>query len=222
MGFSASFLPSVVGAGNICSAVGSRSVGFSCCFPSWFCLPSYCFLPLLPFVFLLLLLLFILLCLLLFLLLSIWCFFCSFNRFPCFLLFPLSLILSPFLLFQSPVLPLRLLMHFPPSFLLFPCRLSLLLFRLLFFFPLPLLSSVLACRLRLSLLSFLCLSILLSPLSFPCWLLCFLWFLLFSLGYSTPASSLCRPFCCFCPLASSCSFCVVYSLFSAYDSSFLG
>ena len=73
MGFSSSPLPSVVGVGDVHLAVGSGFAVFSCCFPSWFHLHSYCFLPLFPFIILILPLLFILLCFLLFLL-SVWLF----------------------------------------------------------------------------------------------------------------------------------------------------
>ena len=70
----------------------------------------------------------------------------------------------------SVVLPVAPVTKFPlsltcfPPFLFFLCRLSLL--SVFWGFPLPLLSSVLACRLRLSLRLFLCLFLLLPPLSF--------------------------------------------------------
>ena len=80
----------------------------------------------------------------------------------------------------SIVLPVAPVTKFPLSpFLFFLCRLSLL--SVFWVFPLPLLSSVLACRLRLSLRLFLCLSLFLPPLSFWCCLFSCLWFLLFFL-----------------------------------------
>ena len=100
------------------------------------------FLPLFPFAFPCCVLLF-LRCLLLFLLL--------FRLVLLLLLWSLTrslpFTLSLLLLLRSPLFFLRLLMYLPPSFLLFPCLLSLLLFRLRVF-PLPLLLSVLALRLQ--------------------------------------------------------------------------
>ena len=204
MEFSALTLPSVIGADDVCSAVGSGSVGFSCCFPSWFRLPSYCFLPLFPCIFLIFLLLFILLCLLL-LPRSVWCFFCSFGSFPHFILFPLFLILSPFLLFQSPLFLLHLpsvvtSSFLPLRFFLNPsCRLFWLVsfgcgfnFSFVCLSPDPSFFSVLAPLLSLVPLSFSLGSstpasssvipfvafVPLPPLSFRCHLLYFLWFLL--------------------------------------------
>ena len=80
----------------------------------------------------------------------------SFSSLP----HPVALPVAPVTNFPS-----MSLMRFPPSFLLFLCRLSLLL-SLFWVFPLPLLSSVLACRLRLSLRLFLRLSLILPPFLF--------------------------------------------------------
>ena len=209
VGFSVSSLRSVVGVGDVHSAVGSGSVGFLDTSPASFVhLPTVFFL--FPFLFLCLLLLFVLLCLL-FLLLSVWCFFCS-CHFPRFL-FPLSLIL----LLRSPLFLLRCLMHFAP-FLLFPCRLSLL-FHLPFFFVCHS-CRLLACQLRPSLHSC-CLfwhvgSGCCFAFSFVCLFSCPLFsvsaYLLslaptvFSLGYSSPASSSVVPAVTLPPLALSASF----------------
>ena len=122
----------------------------------------------------------------------------SFSSLP----YPVTLPVAPVTNFPSS------LMRFPLPFLHFLCWLSRL--RSVFLvFPLPLLSSVLACRLRLSLRLFLHLSILLPPLSFRCRLLSFLWFLLFFFSGLFSSFVCCRPFCF---LAFCRFFCVVCSL----------
>ena len=243
MGFSALPLPLVIGAGDVRSAVGSGSVGFSCCFPSWFRLPSFCFLPLFPSI--------------------IWIFFAAVHPSLPSCVFPFSLVL--FLLLRPlsalhsfsslpyPVtLPVAPVTSFPSSSPV-DCRFFFSTFKV---FPLSFLSSVLACQRLLWLQLFLHLSLLPTPLSFLCWHLYSLWFLslffsffsgffcssfvfchsfcrfassfLFGVSSSTFCGSscvfsgffhnsftCCHPFCC---LASSVSF----ALFCTYDSLFLG
>ena len=219
MGFSASSLPSVVGAGDVRSAVGSGSLGFLAASPSGFVgLPTvffFCF----P---------------------SSSCFFCCYSSFFvsfCFFSFPSGVFSAPFVAFLASFFFLSPLSCHPFccsdhlfSFFVASCVLLLLsfsssvsyrFFSAFRFFPLALLSSVLACRLQPSLRLFFRSSILL---------------LLFVFGVSSSTFSgshcvfsgliyssfvFCRPCCRFCHLASSCIFCVICCLFSAYNSSFL-
>ena len=150
-----------------------------------------------PCIILIFLLLFILLCLLVFPL-SVWCFFCSFGCFPQFILFPLFLILSPFLLFWSSLLLLHLSRVVASSFL--PLR----------FFLCP------SCRLFWLVsfgcgfnFSFGCLSpdpsffSVLAPLLSLVPLFFFAGSSLFFSGFFYSSFIFCRSFCRFCPLAAS-------------------